>query len=1128
MHPVSKVRTENPLFYRRFSLSITHGLPRRVGGVAVLVFLLANFALAQNSQLLFDPNGNLLSQTAAAGGPPQILGQPQKRLVAPGDTAAFSVVAADPRSMTYQWRFNGVDIPGGNDSSLVRENVNATDEGAYDVVLINPSGSVTSAPAMLWIDNDADGMADSWELGHFGSLIQGPNSDFEGDGSSNLQEFQNDTDPNNPASVRFQLALVRDGGSVIRSPDKPSYALGETVTLTAVDSAPDRFHAWLGDVLTRENPLTLVMTNNLTVDARFTPITFIWTNMVSGNWESDMNWMPNLAPGADDIVFLARPVIVTLNSAVECGELTFGESLFSTLTGSGSITVGKSLVWNAGTLSLGTLTVLGDFSWIAGTMSGGGRTIVEPGAKLVLDNSFALVLNGRTLENGGTMLWTGSGNVNINSGAVITNRPGALFEVQSTGQFVPLSSANRIDNAGTFRKSVSGQTTIPNTLALNNHGTVEISAGVLTLAGGGSHSGTFKVPAGAALGLSGSHTADASSSIVGAGALTVGGGTANLSGLVNVSGTNKFSGGTVNLTGTYICDNNTLVVSGATANLTGELLWSGNALLISAGTANFSGTGTASPAVLNLSGGTLGGSSVVAVEISMNWTGGTMSGSGRTIIAPGATLNAAIPSSATLRGRTLENGGTVVFTGAGILTIDSGGAITNHPGALFRIENEHTTGLGGAFANGRFDNGGTLRKSGNAGTTMIPGGFTINNFGTMETHSGTLVVNSSFANSGAVQLLPGATNRFVGGGTGDGVFSAAAAAMVEWTGGMFTFEPGAQLDGVGLYRFNGGNVTSAEDLTVANLDLISGFSTLSGTGELKVSGSMNWTAGIMSGTGRTVIEPGATLHLDIPNAVGLHGRTLENGGTVLWGGPGLIQITSAAITNRPGALFEAQSNARFEASGLNRFDNAGIFRKSAGTGPTTVRSGMIFHNYGVVDLRSGILAANGGYFSAASALFLCALGGTIPGTNYGQLQVAGGVTLDGALRVDLVNGFVPAINDSFTVLTAGTRNGTFANFLYPSNAVTMQLSNAPNSVIVRAAGLGVTELVLFPPVLSSSNVMLSWAAESNKTYRLEFNPDLGLSNWNAVPGGVTILSNRATQLDALTSSNRFYRVRVVP
>jgi hypothetical protein len=45
---------------------------------------------------------------------------------------------------------------------------------------------------------------------------------------------------------------------------------------------------------------------------------------------------------------------------------------------------------------------------------------------------------------------------------------------------------------------------------------------------------------------------------------------------------------------------------------------------------------------------------------------------------------------------------------------------------------------------------------------------------------------------------------------------------------------------------------------------------------------------------------------------------------------------------------------------------------------------------------------------------------------------------------------------------------------------------------------------------------------------VEFNPDLAPSNWIALPGDVTAVSNTASKLDPLTLSNRFYRVRVVP
>ena len=48
-------------------------------------------------------------------------------------------------------------------------------------------------------DTDHDGMADSWELLHFGNLNQGSatdsSSDLDGDGYTDLEEFLNSTNP---------------------------------------------------------------------------------------------------------------------------------------------------------------------------------------------------------------------------------------------------------------------------------------------------------------------------------------------------------------------------------------------------------------------------------------------------------------------------------------------------------------------------------------------------------------------------------------------------------------------------------------------------------------------------------------------------------------------------------------------------------------------------------------------------------------------------------------------------------------------------------------------------------------------------------------------------------------------
>ncbi len=60
----------------------------------------------------------------------------------------------------------------------------------------NPA-NVLSTP----LDTDADGLPDAWEQTYFGSLTQTPGSDFDGDGYTNLQEYNAGTNPASAAST---------------------------------------------------------------------------------------------------------------------------------------------------------------------------------------------------------------------------------------------------------------------------------------------------------------------------------------------------------------------------------------------------------------------------------------------------------------------------------------------------------------------------------------------------------------------------------------------------------------------------------------------------------------------------------------------------------------------------------------------------------------------------------------------------------------------------------------------------------------------------------------------------------------------------------------------------------------
>lgn len=76
--------------------------------------------------------------------------QPQSpQTAAVGGSATFSVTAAGSPPLSYQWRFNGVEIPGATQPALTLSNVKVTDAGIYQVLVKNPAGSLSSAPAVL-------------------------------------------------------------------------------------------------------------------------------------------------------------------------------------------------------------------------------------------------------------------------------------------------------------------------------------------------------------------------------------------------------------------------------------------------------------------------------------------------------------------------------------------------------------------------------------------------------------------------------------------------------------------------------------------------------------------------------------------------------------------------------------------------------------------------------------------------------------------------------------------------------------------------------------------------------------------------------------------------------------------
>lgn len=78
-----------------------------------------------------------------------ILAQPQSRIVAIGDNLTFTVFASGTGPLTYQWRFEGANIPGATSASFAVTNAQTSDSGNYSVVVTDSNSSLTSADATL-------------------------------------------------------------------------------------------------------------------------------------------------------------------------------------------------------------------------------------------------------------------------------------------------------------------------------------------------------------------------------------------------------------------------------------------------------------------------------------------------------------------------------------------------------------------------------------------------------------------------------------------------------------------------------------------------------------------------------------------------------------------------------------------------------------------------------------------------------------------------------------------------------------------------------------------------------------------------------------------------------------------
>jgi len=814
----------------------------------------------------------------------------------------------------------------------------------------------------------------------------------------------------------------------------------------------------------------------------------------------------------------------TFRKSVGTGTTTFSGVPFNNNNATIDVQSGTLVLASGGTSTSGTFTVatgaIFDLTGVSTHTYTGTYTGTGAGTIRLSGGTIAIGMAGATFNFSGSLFqWTGG---TLTGSGILTNASTSTLNI-SGADFKTLDVT--LNNAGTATWSGTGRIRAGDSVAFNNQASALFNAQndqqFVHEFGGPpvfNNAGTFRKS-------------------VGTGTTTFNNVTLNNSSTVEVqSGTLSFisAGGTS--TGTFTTATGTsFAFTGGTQTLNGATFTGTGLGRIAGGTVIVNGTVTAEN--FELASGTLDGAGTFASTV-LSWTGGDMFGSGPTNVASTAVLNISGADFKSL-GRNLNNAGTATWSGTGRIRAGNSVAFNNQVGALFNAQNDQqfVHEFGGAPV---FTNAGTFRKSVGTGTTTFSG-VPFNNSGPV-----------GEAPPGTVEVQTGTLVLAGGGTSGGGTFTVASGAIFDLTGGS-----------THVYS---GDYTGAGDGTIR---LASGTLQIAMAGATFNFSGFEWTGG-------TLIGPGGLTNSGTLNISGADFKTLDvtltNAGTVIWSGTGRIRAgDSVAFNNQVSALFDAQNDQQFvhEFGGAPVFTNAGILRKSAGTGTTTF-SGVPLNNSGTVEVQSGTLNFTGGYTQTAGATILnggnlqssttlninggslsgagtvtanVANGGQVnPGGSlaagilnimgtytqsatgalnieigetdqFDQLTISGLATLNGTLNISLINGFQPVVDDIFEIITFGSSGGNFATINAPLPGARFFVTNlGPTSLTVLTQGLaGLAELAV-TKTDAPDPVMIG----QNLTYTITITnsgPDMAtaVTVGDALPGNVTFVSALPSQ-----------------
>ena len=194
--------------------------------------------------------------------------------------------------------------------------------------------------------------------------------------------------------------------------------------------------------------------------------------------------------------------------------------------------------------------------------------------------------------------------------------------------------------------------------------------------------------------------------------------------------------------------------------------------------------------------------------------------------------------------------------------------------------------------------------------------------------------------------------------------------------------------------------------------------------------------------------PAGTMNASSSGGLGIDAAvSFDNQGTLIASG-GPITIQPATFTTSGTVIAEAGRKIDHAAPGNSWFQTGGLV---IADGEIEIDSdsyqlqGGVLSGSGIVDSNvnntggivapgssPGLLTIQGTYTQGAAGQMYIEISGTGAGTQYDRLTSTLAASLGGTLQVNFVS-YVPTIGETFDILTASSRTGTFANVSLPTN-----------------------------------------------------------------------------------------------